>query len=51
MQAAADASSSGMVAVVGLDVATVDKICKEASEKSGKKVITFIYFLNLNILY
>ena len=43
MQAAADATSSGMVAVVGLDVATVDKICKEASEKSGKNVFSFSF--------
>jgi [acyl-carrier-protein] S-malonyltransferase len=33
MQAAADASSSGMVAVIGLDIATVEKICAEVSTR------------------
>lgn len=38
MQAASDASSSGMVAILGCDVAKVDEICKAATEKSGKPI-------------
>lgn len=38
MQAAADASSSGMLAVLGLDIPTTEKLCQMATEKSGKPV-------------
>jgi [acyl-carrier-protein] S-malonyltransferase len=38
MQAASDASSSGMVAVIGLDASKVAELCKEASERTGKHV-------------
>lgn len=38
MQAAADASSSGMVSVIGLSQDKVDELCKAASEKSGSRV-------------
>jgi len=38
MQAAADASKSGMVAIIGLDIPTVEKICIEASSKTGKPI-------------
>lgn len=38
MQAAADASKSGMVAVIGLDIATVEKVCAEATARTGKIV-------------
>ncbi|KAJ1616881.1 malonyl coa-acyl carrier protein transacylase [Pavlovales sp. CCMP2436] len=38
MQAAADASSSGMVSVIGLDMDKVAALCAEASRLSGKKV-------------
>jgi len=38
MQAAADLADSSMVSVIGLDSATVELLCKAASEKSGKKV-------------
>lgn len=48
MQAASDACNSGMVAVVGLDVATVDKICAEASAKSGKPVQIANYLVDGN---
>jgi [acyl-carrier-protein] S-malonyltransferase len=48
MQAAADATSSGMVAVVGLDVATVDKICAEATAKSGKPIAIANYLVDGN---
>lgn len=48
MQAAADASSSGMVAVVGLDVATVGKICEEAAAKSGKPISIANYLVDGN---
>ena len=46
MQAAADASSSGMVAVVGLDSATVQKICDEATLKSGKPISIANYLVD-----
>ena len=48
MQAAADASSSGMVAVVGLDIATVDKICAEATAKTGKPIAIANYLVDGN---
>jgi [acyl-carrier-protein] S-malonyltransferase len=38
MQAAADASSSGMVSVIGLSKEVVEELCKAASEQSGGKV-------------
>jgi len=38
MQAAADASSSGMVSVIGLDQDACQKLCEMASEQSGEKV-------------
>eukprot|EP01041_Mallomonas_annulata_P012559 gene12559-26450_t len=48
MQAASDACSTGMVAVVGLDVATVEKICVEAAAKSGKPVQIANYLVDGN---
>jgi [acyl-carrier-protein] S-malonyltransferase len=48
MQAAADASSSGMVAVIGLDIPTVEKICAEATAKSGKPVSIANYLVDGN---
>lgn len=48
MQAAADASSSGMVAVIGLDIATVDKICAEATAKTGKPIAIANYLVDGN---
>lgn len=48
MQAAADACKSGMVAVVGLDIATVDKICAEARTKSGKQIAIANYLVDGN---
>lgn len=48
MQAAADASKSGMVAVIGLDVATVQKICDEATAKSGKPISIANYLVDGN---
>lgn len=48
MQAAADASKSGMVAIIGLDVATVEKICAEAASKSGKPISIANYLVDGN---
>jgi [acyl-carrier-protein] S-malonyltransferase len=48
MQAAADASSSGMVAIIGLDIATVEKICEEATKKSGKPISIANYLVDGN---
>ena len=48
MQAAADADRSGMVAVIGLDVAAVEKICEEARAKSGKPVTIANYLVDGN---
>lgn len=38
MQAASDASDSGMVSIIGLDKEKVAELCEMASEKSGEKV-------------
>jgi len=38
MQAAADATQSGMVAVVGLDIPGTEKLCAAAAAKSGQSV-------------
>ena len=48
MQAAADATKSGMVSVVGLDVASVEKICEEARKKSGKDISIANYLVDGN---
>jgi [acyl-carrier-protein] S-malonyltransferase len=48
MQEAANADKSGMVAVIGLDAATVEKICVEAREKSGKSVSIANYLVDGN---
>ena len=48
MQAAADASKSGMVAVVGLDIAGVNKICAEAAAKTGKPIAIANYLVDGN---
>jgi len=48
MQAAADASSSGMVAVIGLDIATVEKVCAEATAKTGKPIAIANYLVDGN---
>lgn len=48
MQAAADASKSGMVSIVGLDIATVEKICQEAQTKSGKQIVIANYLVDGN---
>jgi [acyl-carrier-protein] S-malonyltransferase len=48
MQAAADASKSGMVAIVGLDIATVNAICAEATKKSGKPITIANYLVDGN---
>ena len=45
MQAAADATPSGMVAVLGLDVGTVEKICADARDKTGKPVAIANYLI------
>lgn len=38
MQAAADAASSGMVSIIGLDKEKCEEVCKAASEATGKQV-------------
>lgn len=48
MQAAADASKSGMVAVVGLDIAAVNAICAEATKISGKPIAIANYLVDGN---
>ena len=48
MQEAADASMSGMVAVVGLDIASVNNICAEAAKKSGKPIAIANYLVDGN---
>ena len=48
MQAAADASNSGMVAIVGLDKESVAKICAVAAEKSGKQIAIANYLVDGN---
>jgi len=48
MQAAADASESGMVAIIGLDVATVTLICEEATAKSGEPISIANYLVDGN---
>merc|ERR1711871_1628499 len=48
MQAAADANPSSMVAVIGLDVANVEKICEEARAKTGKPVAIANYLIDGN---
>lgn len=48
MQAAADASSSGMVAVIGLPVAEVEKICELARAKTGEQIAIANYLVDGN---
>jgi len=48
MQAAADASKSGMVAIIGLDIATTEKVCVEAAAKSGKSISIANYLVDGN---
>jgi [acyl-carrier-protein] S-malonyltransferase len=48
MQAAADAASSGMVAIIGLDVAAVQKICEDAAAASGKPIAIANYLVDGN---
>lgn len=48
MQAASDACNSGMVAIVGLDVAAVQKLVDDAAQKSGKSLIIANYLVDGN---
>lgn len=48
MQAAADACSSGMVAVVGLSADDVEKICAAAREKTGEQISIANYLVDGN---
>lgn len=48
MQAAADSAESGMVAVIGLDIATVQKICDEAQKKTNKPITIANYLVDGN---
>lgn len=38
MQAASEAKESGMVSIIGLDIETVDAVCKKAAELSGSPI-------------
>lgn len=38
MQAASEATDSGMVSVIGLDIETVDKLCARVRELTGQKI-------------
>jgi len=48
MQAAADASDSGMVSVIGLKKEVVAEICAAASERSGERIAIANYLCNGN---
>lgn len=48
MQEAANSASSGMVAIIGLPVADVQKICDEAVSKSGKQLSIANYLVDGN---
>lgn len=48
MQAAADATDSGMVSVIGLSKEKVAEICEAASEKSGESIRIANYLCNGN---
>jgi len=48
MQAASNAANSGMVAIVGLDVATVQKLCDAAVAQSGKPISIANYLVDGN---
>jgi len=48
MQAAADASSSGMVSIIGLDKEKVGEVCKAAAEATGKEIGIANYLCNGN---
>jgi [acyl-carrier-protein] S-malonyltransferase len=48
MQAAADASQSGMVAILGLDTVAVQAICDAASKQSGKPISIANYLADGN---
>lgn len=48
MQAASDASSSGMVAIIGLNSENVQKICDATTEKTGKSIVIANYLVDGN---
>merc|ERR1719393_1191758 len=48
MQAAAEASSSGMVSVIGLDKEKTAELCASAAEQSGEKITIANYLCNGN---
>jgi len=48
MQAASEAASSGMASVIGLDSATVEKLCAAAAEATGEKVQIANFLCNGN---
>jgi len=48
MQVASDAAQSGMVAVLGLNIAQVQKLCEEATAKSGKPIAIANYLVDGN---
>jgi [acyl-carrier-protein] S-malonyltransferase len=48
MQAASNAANSGMVAIVGLDVAAVQKLCDAAVAQSGKPISIANYLVDGN---
>lgn len=48
MQAASEASKSGMLAIIGLDSVTVQKICDAAAAKSGREISIANYLVDGN---
>ena len=48
MQAAADASSSGMVAVIGLNIDQTNEVCAAATAKTGKPIAIANYLVDGN---
>eukprot|EP01034_Spumella_vulgaris_P023699 gene23699-29945_t len=48
MQAAADSEKSGMVAIIGLDIAGTNKICEAAQKATGQKIAIANYLCDGN---
>jgi [acyl-carrier-protein] S-malonyltransferase len=48
MQEASDACKTGMVAIIGLDIPSVNEICKEAEKECGKSIAIANYLVDGN---
>jgi [acyl-carrier-protein] S-malonyltransferase len=48
MQEASDACKTGMVAIIGLDIPSVEEICKEAEKACGKSIVIANYLVDGN---